>query len=255
MDNEIKCSKCGENKPESSFYLRKESGKRRRDCNSCCVKRAVDHTNLKKPKIEHNYEIIDQQYKKCIRCNSIRLGRFFYRVRSNKDGLACYCKECDAKYSQNRMFENNKNRYSQDEIAKIKSICKRCSVEKPLKDFGRSQNVKTGFGSICKSCKNNDTQRYRDSKDGKFKSYARAAKERGLQFLLTEEQFLNFWQKPCHYCHSEIQTIGLDRVKNNLGYQVDNVVSCCYTCNSMKMNLEYDQWIFHMKKIINNTIK
>ena len=80
-------------------------------------------------------------------------------------------------------------------------------------------------------------------------------KERNLQFSLTEAQFLSFWQKPCHYCCSEIQTIGLDRVENNVGYEFNNVVPCCYTCNSMKMNLEYNEWISHMKKIINNVSK
>ena len=255
MDNEIKCSKCGENKPESSFYLRKENGKRRNDCNSCCVKRVADHKNLQKPKIEHNYEIIDQQYKKCIRCNSVKLGKFFYRVKSNKDGIASHCKECDSKYSQNRTFENNKNRYSEEELRQIKSKCRRCLNEKSLIEFGRSHNVKTGFGSVCKSCSNIETQKYRESKDGKFKYYSRIAKERGIQFLLTEEQFLNLWQKPCRYCGSEIKTIGLDRFDNKSGYTIDNSIPCCTTCNKMKLTLEYDQWISHMKKIINNTSK
>jgi len=252
MNNIIKCSKCGENKPESSFYLRKESGERRKDCNLCCIKRSVNHTNLKKPKIEHNYEIIDQQYKKCIRCDSIKLGKFFYRVRSSKDGLACYCKGCDIKYSQNRTFENNKNKYSDDDLISIKSKCIRCLSEKSLKDFVRSQNVKTGFGSVCKSCSNIESQRYRESKDGKFKYYSRIAKERGIQFLLTEEQFLSFWQQPCRYCGSEIKTIGLDRFDNNSGYTTDNAIPCCTTCNKMKLTLKYNEWISHMKKIIKN---
>ena len=255
MDNKIKCSKCREDRLESDFYIRKESGKRRRDCNSCCVKRSTDHTNSKKPNIEHNYEIIDQQYKRCSRCNLIKLGKFFHRAKANKDGIASHCKECDSKYSQDRTFENNKNRYSEEELKQIKSKCRRCLAEKSLNEFGRSHNVKTGFGSVCKACSNIETQRYRESKDGKFKYYSRIAKERGIKFLLTEEQFLSFWQKPCRYCGSEIKTIGLDRFDNKSGYTIDNAVPCCTTCNKMKLTLEYNDWIFHIKKIINNVSK
>lgn len=137
-----------------------------------------------------------------------------------------------------------------DELINIKKVCKRCLKEKQITDFIRSANTKYGFGSACKTCMNAECQKYRESKDGKFRYYFNLAKQRNIQFILTEEQFFNIWQKPCKYCGAEIKTIGLDRLDNKLGYTVDNAVPCCIVCNRMKLDLEYDRWISHMKKIL-----
>ena len=67
-----------------------------------------------------------------------------------------------------------------------------------------------------------------------FRTYKYGAKQRKLDFVLTFQQFMTFWQKPCFYCGSKIKTIGLDRIDNKKGYSLDNIVSCCWRCNEMK---------------------
>ena len=52
-----------------------------------------------------------------------------------------------------------------------------------------------------------------------------------------------FWNKPCFYCNTDIQTIGLDRVDNFKGYTIDNIVSCCTDCNTMKMSKNKNEFI------------
>ena len=85
---------------------------------------------------------------------------------------------------------------------------------------------------------------------GRFTEYKRQAKRRGLVFEFTFEQFMNLWQKECYYCGSEIKYIGIDRMDNNFGYIITNSVSCCELCNRMKLNFEKDEWIKHIRKII-----
>lgn len=39
-------------------------------------------------------------------------------------------------------------------------------------------------------------------------------------------------EQPCHYCHLA-PAGGLDRIDNELGHEVNNVVPCCMTCNTV----------------------
>ena len=79
--------------------------------------------------------------------------------------------------------------------------------------------------------------------------YKKNARNRNIKWELTYEQFMTFWQKPCYYCGTEIETIGLDRVDNSKGYNLDNIVSCCSICNYAKRKLTKEQFIQHCKKV------
>lgn len=61
-----------------------------------------------------------------------------------------------------------------------------------------------------------------------FYRYKKGALKRGHAFDLTFEQFMSFWGLPCTYCGEDIDTIGLDRRDNDLGYSTQNIVTCCY---------------------------
>lgn len=87
------------------------------------------------------------------------------------------------------------------------------------------------------------------SVSGKYYTYRLSAKVRGLIFNLTLDDFKLFWQIPCSYCGSEIKTIGLDRLDNDLGYTIENVVSCCKVCNRMKGPMNRDEFLKRCKTI------
>jgi len=98
-----------------------------------------------------------------------------------------------------------------------------------------------------------------------IEGYKRHAKNRGLGYNLTEEQFKEITQKDCYYCGAKPSNIrkaygyngdyiynGIDRIDNTKDYTVDNVVPCCKICNLAKNNLtlqEFKDWI---KKLILN---
>lgn len=85
-----------------------------------------------------------------------------------------------------------------------------------------------------------------------YNRYVRGAVKRNKSFHLSIEEFRRFWKNKCHYCGDQIQTIGIDRVDNNKGYQIDNIVACCTECNLMKRGMSGNSFIFHCKKVSKN---
>lgn len=97
---------------------------------------------------------------------------------------------------------------------------------------------------------NEHNKEWRAIKKGKYSFYKGNAKRRGIEFNLTEEEFLTYWQQDCFYCGSVIATIGIDRIDSFVGYSENNIVSCCYECNVMKMDTNEDEWYSKMLTIL-----
>jgi hypothetical protein len=93
-------------------------------------------------------------------------------------------------------------------------------------------------------------QGYKDKPEAKYKGYKNNARARGIEFGITFDEFLKFWQKPCSYCGSEIKFIGIDRIDNKKGYVKGNMKSCCEWCNKMKMNHREKEFLDRCKKIV-----
>lgn len=86
--------------------------------------------------------------------------------------------------------------------------------------------------------------------------HARRAAEKGLPYTLDDDQLAKLFGAPCHYCgatpakHNE--SLGIDRVDNSCGYEYDNCVPCCVTCNMLKRTLSYDDFVAQVRKIVNH---
>jgi 5-methylcytosine-specific restriction endonuclease McrA len=92
------------------------------------------------------------------------------------------------------------------------------------------------------------------SPKSKYNIYRLSAKNRGIEFTLTFEQFLSFYQKPCYYCGDPIETVRLDRVDNSKGYILNNVVSCCWECNKLKSDMDAIGFVHICLKVAQNLI-
>lgn len=74
----------------------------------------------------------------------------------------------------------------------------------------------------------------------RFSIVRSSAKSRGLYCTLTKEQYKDLIVRPCYYCEDFLATvqnstgIGLDRLDNNSGYELDNVIPCCVICNRVR---------------------
>lgn len=95
-----------------------------------------------------------------------------------------------------------------------------------------------------------------------FKNYRYRAKKKNRNFNLTKEEFKELVTQKYHYCGAEPNQIykypsiysmeareysafkynGLDRKDSNVGYIKENVVPCCWQCNSAKKNWSYEEF-------------
>jgi len=102
--------------------------------------------------------------------------------------------------------------------------------------------------------------------------YRHAAKQRGLVWELTVEQFVVVTQQNCHYCgappterdyvyHSNLRQReqrynggwvcnGIDRKDNAVGYALENCLPCCKTCNLSKRDMGYDEFMLYLEKVV-----
>ena len=87
-----------------------------------------------------------------------------------------------------------------------------------------------------------------------YHRYRLSARHRDLVFDLTEQELYGIIVQPCSYCglppstdvklsaHPDFRYTGIDRVDNDKGYEKDNVVPCCETCNTSKRTMPLEQW-------------
>ena len=96
-------------------------------------------------------------------------------------------------------------------------------------------------------------------------TYISGAKNRGLEFTLSDNKFDELISGDCVYCGahpSEYQSDkkfnktdeifkrnGIDRIDSNKGYTDYNCVSCCEMCNRMKSDYTVQDFIGHIENI------
>lgn len=75
-------------------------------------------------------------------------------------------------------------------------------------------------------------------------------KKIGREYSLSTQQAISLLLGKCIYCGEEGG--GIDRVDSSKGYTVENTVSCCSVCNTMKLDLSKEDWIKKMRAILEN---
>ena len=93
-----------------------------------------------------------------------------------------------------------------------------------------------------------------------FRACMQGARVRGLDFQIEIDVFESLTKAPCFYCGeapSQLKSSafdsylanGIDRLDNNIGYSLDNCVSCCWNCNTMKRCMSVRDFIETCRKI------
>jgi 5-methylcytosine-specific restriction endonuclease McrA len=111
-----------------------------------------------------------------------------------------------------------------------------------------------------------------------FSSYQTAARGANRIFTITFDELVELVKGDCFYCGAppELKTVqrahrekghkalplysptvsacvnGIDRFINKYGYVLENLVSCCWTCNRMKGNMDGIEFLDHIKRIAEN---
>lgn len=97
-----------------------------------------------------------------------------------------------------------------------------------------------------------------------YQMYKTGAFKRNYTFNLTKEQALTLFKGNCVYCGVESnQNInagnhrsengnfiytGIDRMDNNIGYEIGNCVSCCGQCNRLKYTNTVEEFKAYIKR-------
>lgn len=161
-----------------------------------------------------------------------------------------------------------------------KKICKICSVEKDYIKFHKMKGCIGGVRNTCKECRKIEKKEYssRDyviekNKDyyqkhkiqirkrtnkhywtlnGQYHQYKKRGKIDKIEFNLTQEDCIPYYNTNCYYCNSKINGLGIDRLNPKLGYLKNNIVPCCSRCNYMKSVMQEKEFIEQMIKILKN---
>ena len=101
---------------------------------------------------------------------------------------------------------------------------------------------------------NYNTQSVTLFKPSQHAAYARFildAKHRDISNTISENKYNSFICRPCCYCKQYFENgcRGIDRISSTMGYDEDNCVSSCGTCNKMKNIHSLDDWFQKMKQI------
>jgi hypothetical protein len=204
-------------------------------------------------------------------------------IKTNNRGGKFKCK-CDC---GNIIFirkTNLKNRLSCGCLRKINIVGQKFNKLTVISDFMKDGNnwsicecdcgnkkevlsirLKNGSTKSCGCFKPNRKKYGESSKNSVIQSYKKNANDRNLIIELSDDEIEKLLISNCFYCgekpdrlvkikygYGEFVCNGIDRKDNLLGYTVNNCVSCCKTCNYMKMEMSVDKFMNHIQKIINH---
>lgn len=221
------CSQCRESKPRSEFN-RHVYGKRRR-CRDCREANAAEVGALK-----------EQGKKVCSLCKTAKPFDEFSPHSKTRPILSNRCMECARQEQyERRRARGVPERRSRASIGTEEAgfRCITCDEVKPSTEFRRKKDGEAGKWEYrcrrCNSIRNRATQR---TLKGQFRSGRNVAKQRGIEWALTFEEFAALRTKPCAYCGFPLAqtSTGLDRINSAVGYTVDNVLPSCWECNQAK---------------------
>jgi hypothetical protein len=145
--------------------------------------------------------------------------------------------------------------------------CTKCLISKAVECFYRNKTTKTGYTSWCKSCYKEKSEKWRIDNRAHWISFERTLKRRfdvakkksryrGLKWDISLNTYKFLIDSDCLYCCGALGTtkitgIGLDRIDNDLGYIMGNIVPCCGVCNTIKSdNLTFEETLAAVTAVI-----
>ena len=121
-----------------------------------------------------------------------------------------------------------------------------------------STNVKVSTKGMCKD---GEISLFPRGAKTVWRTYHQACGRTGREWGLSGAEFISIITSSCYYCGdaagNEIVVCGerfryngIDRINNEEGYEITNVVPCCKVCNSMKGDLTREEFFKYIKKIL-----
>lgn len=142
----------------------------------------------------------------------------------------------------------------------MNKICKTCG-----KAFEARRKDKVFCSRLCFRRFPENAKKYSDRTNAHIKIHSKEPRRRWQKLVykckhenrkldLTQEKCEELWNKGCHYCAKSLADetgCGLDRLNNDLGYTLSNVVPCCGSCNTIRNRfLTHEEMKIAMKAVL-----
>ena len=140
---------------------------------------------------------------------------------------------------------------------KGKHLCRcACGRERKIP----TSNLVLGLSTQCRECSWVGFRKINTAQTQVLNIYKCNARGRGREWSLTDEQFIDMSQRPCHYCgagpsnkcvkpYITFVYNGLDRINNSIGYTKENCLPCCADCNMRKGTMDYKAFVQWIEKV------
>lgn len=149
------------------------------DCAEFIYTKEITNKEPQNNKKEVEILVLNDEEKRCSKCNTVKNLSMFNKDKSKKDGHHTTCRECEKE--RKRIYKENKK--GQMLISKLQEKeCKTCQDVKPISEYTVHLSNADGYCANCKSCtKEKDNARRKLDKENKIvfhcdscnKSYAR----------------------------------------------------------------------------------
>ena len=188
--------------------------------------------------------------KVCTKCHREIDVTEFYKDKNKKDGLSCYCKDCQKQYRKDnidkilereRIYEKTRRRptvrpaeYFMDRSSENLKYCVRCRVFKDFNNFNKDKNGRYGLGSWCRQCQS-EYDKQRNQTDKRKQCNKQNWQKYGYLYNLNnKEKYYN----DVSYRISRVFSVNLLQAlkDNKAGRQWESLVP--YTLQELKEHLE-----------------
>jgi hypothetical protein len=143
----------------------------------------------------------------------------------------------------------------------MQKVCKTCQIV-----FEARRKDKVFCSRLCFRRFPENAKKYSDRTNAHIKTHSKEPRRRWQKLTfkcrhenreldLTQEKCEELWKDGCFYCNKTLQDetgCSLDRIDNNVGYTITNVVPCCGNCNKMRNNiLSHEEMKIAMTAVLN----
>lgn len=120
--------------------------------------------------------------------------------------------------------------------------CNSMKSNKNIDDFYKICEHLSTYNNLFKGNLNKNL--FVKSKEKNYNNYLKESEKRGINFNLSNEEFDYFLKNKCFYCGNFKEGCnGIDRINSDESYVKNNCISCCSTCNHMKLDFTKEQFI------------
>lgn len=199
--------------------------------------------------------------KSCKNCLKDKDLNDFHKNKNIIDGHHTICKECRRNIRKLNNYERSVN----------EKVCPKCNLLLNHQYYYSDKSSKDGLQTYCKKCQIINTQNYYQN-GGRdvffkrlFKDLCKNAVSRNIDILIDIDDIINLYNQnnKCSISGIEMTTlfipnegkwkrihnVSVDRIDSKLGYTKDNIQLVCSIVNTMKWDLNQEDFLIMCKNI------